>query len=322
MPATLTERYITAVIGSIPVTSRNDVQAELTASIDDAIEARTEQGERRIDAERAVLTDLGDPRVLAAGFADRPLHLIGPRFYLIWWRILKLLWAIVPAVAMAGVALSEMLAKASISEIIGNSISTGLAVVVYLTFWVTLVFAVLERTLSTSALPDWNVDQLPKLQPKGVRTADLVASLSSISFFVLGIGVLFWDRFHGFVRLDSDSISILSPNLWPWWATGMLVLLAAEVALVVGVYLAGRWNATAAIVNTALALVFAISATALLATGRLVNPELIKFVFTENGVDADSLHAVAVITGATIIGTSVWNIGHGWLKAARSNRGG
>ena len=94
---TLTERYITATIRSLPATAQADVRAELEASIADAVEARVEQGEPREAAEHAVLTELGDPGVLAAGYADRPLHLIGPRYFLVWWRLLKLLLWIVPA---------------------------------------------------------------------------------------------------------------------------------------------------------------------------------------------------------------------------------
>ena len=61
-------------------------------------------------AERAVLTDLGDPDKLAAGYTDRPLHLIGPRYYLDWWRLLKLLlWIVLPCAAF-GVALGQTLA--------------------------------------------------------------------------------------------------------------------------------------------------------------------------------------------------------------------
>lgn len=41
---------------------------------------------------------------LAAGYVDRPLQLIGPRYFLTWWRLLKLLLAIVPAVAFVGVS--------------------------------------------------------------------------------------------------------------------------------------------------------------------------------------------------------------------------
>ena len=57
-----------------------------------------------------MLTELGDPDKLAAGYTDRPLYLIGPRYYLDWWRLLKLLLWIVPACAAFGVALGQTLA--------------------------------------------------------------------------------------------------------------------------------------------------------------------------------------------------------------------
>ena len=100
MSATLTERYISATIRSLPAESQEDVRAELAASIADAVEARTEQGEDPGAAEREVLTGLGDPAVLAAGYADRPLHLLGPRHYLTWRRLLIVLLWIVPACAL------------------------------------------------------------------------------------------------------------------------------------------------------------------------------------------------------------------------------
>ena len=64
---------------TVPEKQRADLSAELRASIDDQIDARVDDGEAPEAAERAVLTDLGDPDKLAAGYTDRPLHLIGPR---------------------------------------------------------------------------------------------------------------------------------------------------------------------------------------------------------------------------------------------------
>ena len=71
MTATLTERYIGATIRSLRPDAQADVRAELEASIADAIDARVEQGEAPDDAERAVLTELGDHGILAAGYAER-----------------------------------------------------------------------------------------------------------------------------------------------------------------------------------------------------------------------------------------------------------
>ena len=140
--ATLTERYISATIRSLRPDAQDDVRAELEAAITDAVEARVEQGEAPEAAERAVLTDLGDPGVLAAGYADRPLHLIGPRYYLTWWRLLKLLLIIVPACAAVGVAIAKLIEGAPVGDVIGAIVAVTLSVVVHVCFWVTLVFVV------------------------------------------------------------------------------------------------------------------------------------------------------------------------------------
>ena len=107
----LTDRYVAAAMRTVPEQQRADLAAELRASIDDQIDARVEQGEERDAAERSVLTELGDPDVLAAGYTGRRLYLIGPKLYLVWWRLLKLLLSIVLPFAVAAVALGVLLRR-------------------------------------------------------------------------------------------------------------------------------------------------------------------------------------------------------------------
>lgn len=314
--STLTERYIAATVKSLPAASEADVRAELEASIADAIEARVEQGEPPADAEHAVLSELGDPGVLAARFADRPLQLIGPRYYLTWWRLLKLLLLIVPPVAIVGSALAQSLAGAPLGEIIGSSIGVGFSVVLHVAFWVTLVFAVLDRTGADTGLR-WDVSQLPEPQHPAAGRAELIASLVLLS---ITAGALLWDRFVGLVWLNGQALPILNPQLWPWSATGMFILLGAQAALAIGIFAVGRWNALFAIMNTAIAALFISLSLTLLGRGELFNPEFIDFAFTKNGVSADTMRTLAIITGFSIVGFSVWGIIDGWVKTIRANR--
>jgi hypothetical protein len=317
MATTLTERYIAEAISGIPAATRNDVEAELNVSIADAIEARTDRGEEHANAEKAVLTDLGDPGMLAARYSDRPLYLIGPRVYLTWWRLLKLLWAIVPAAAMGGVALGQALAEAPFSELMGSVIATGFGAFLHTTFWVTLVFVVLERTKNSSAIDTWDVNHLREIPSKTTGRGEMIASLA---FLFMGIVVLLWDQLKGLVVQGGVAYPFLNPGLWPWWITGLMVLMAAQTALVIAVYLNRRHGPAFAIINTALALSFAVPATALLSTGQLVNPEFVTAVFTVNGVDAGTLRTLAILIGAGIVGFSAWGIIDGWIKAFRDNR--
>lgn len=316
MTTTLTERYIAATIRSLSPASEADVRAELDALIADAIEARVDDGEERADAERTVLTELGDPDILAAGYSDRPLNLIGPRYYLTWRRLLKLLLIIVPATAVGGVILAQALANASIGETIGQAVVVGLSVVVHVAFWVTLVFAVLERTGADTGIR-WSVDQLPEPQTKGTGRADMIAALI---FLALAVGALLWDRFIGFVRPDGTPLPILAPELWPWSIIGMFLLIAAEATLAILIYRAGRWTISFAVLNTAFAVLFASLTVTLLGRGQLFNPEFISYAFTDNGVNADTLHTLAVITGFSFFGFAVWDAIDGWIKMARATR--
>lgn len=67
-----------------------------------------------------MLTELGDPMRLAAGYTGRPLHLIGPAVYPDWLRLVKLLLGIIVPLSMAGSALAQALVGDE-SEAIGAS---------------------------------------------------------------------------------------------------------------------------------------------------------------------------------------------------------
>ena len=316
MTTTLTERYIVATVKSLPPAAQDDVRAELEASIADAVEAGVEQGQERGAAERAVLTELGDPAILAAGYADRPLHLIGPRYYLTWWRLLKLLLAIVPVCAVGGVALGQVLSDAPIGSVIGESITVGLSVVVHLCFWVTLVGVILERTGADTG-EHWDVDQLPEPSSTGTGRADLIGSLV---FAGLGVGAILWDQFRGFVRADGEAVPFLNPDLWPWTAAGLLALVGLEALFAVVLYMRGRWTTTLAVVNTVLAVLFAIWAMTLLVQERLVNPDFLQAVFLDHDVQQDTLRTLAVLLGFGMVGSTAWDIIDGWLKKHRDTQ--
>jgi hypothetical protein len=317
---TLTDRYVDAAMRTVPDKQRDDLGAELRASIDDQIEARVDGGEPHDAAERAVLTELGDPDKLAAGYTDRPLHLIGPRYYLDWWRLLKLLLLIVLPAAAFGIGLAQTLAGQPIGSIIGSLITTLLSVAVNLCFWTTLVFVIVERTgaRAGSALTEWNVDQLPEIRPRGVGFGDMVAS---IVFLAVAAGAVIWDLTIGFVP-DSvnagEPLSFLNPGLWPWWIAGLFVLFALEATLAVVVYLVGRWTPALAVVNAVLALAFAIPALVLLAQGQLLNPEFFPAVVGESGDEVAAIVGGVFASGIVLV--SAWDIVDVVIKTVRARR--
>lgn len=315
MATTLTERYISATVSSLPPDTQGDVRAELEASIADAVESRLEQGEDPVEAERTVLTDLGDPAALAASYADRPLHLLGPRYYLAWWRLLKTLLVIVPASAVGGVALVQVIIGAPTEEVIAQSISIGISATVHVFFWVTLVFVILERT-GTDAGDDWDVDQLPEPRSTGAGRGEVV---TSVVFAGLMIAAMLWDRFRGFVKIDGHDggVQILHPQLWPWVVLGVVALLMLEVGLAVLVQLRRGWSTGLAVANTVLAVVWVSTVLTLLGNGLLVNPEFMNLVLVEDGGGPETTRVVTVLFVLSVVGASAWDIFDGWRKADR-----
>ena len=314
MPADLTARYIAATVANLPAASRRDVHDELSASIADAIDARTEQGEERSTAEREVLTELGDPGVLAAQYTERPLHLIGPRYYLTWRRLLKTLLLIVPIVAMVAIAAIQSVTAAPLTDIIAETLSLGISSAIHVFFWVTIVFLVLERTQSGTGTA-WDVDQLPEAPENGAGPADVIASAV---FAILLLAALAGDTMYGLVRTPEGSFSLLHPGLWPAWSLVLAVLLVLEVALAVAVFLRGRWTTAFAVVNTALSVAFLSWALTLLGNGRLLNPAALEALnaleWVSPGVERIALATLVV----TVIAVSIWDIVDGWRKARRA----
>lgn len=310
----LTDRYVAAAMRTVPQRQRDDVGAELRASIADQIDARVEAGEAAADAEVAVLTDLGDPDRLAADYTDRPLQLIGPQYYLAWSRLLKLLlWIVVPC-AGVGVALGMTLSGATIGAIAGTTALVIFHTVVQLAFWVTVVFAFIQRSGDPAAeLAPWSLDQLPEVRPSGIGRTDMIASLVLLAAFA---GAVLWDRLVGFVP-GHQGLSILNESLWPTATMVLLAVLAVEAVIAVAVYAVGRWTWPLVAANAVLNLVIAAGSVWLLLQDRFFNPQFWPTLID----DAASAHTVAgvvaVVTGFGIVGVAVWDIIDTVLKARR-----
>jgi len=185
---TLTDRYVDAAVRRLSADKRPDIDRELRASIADAVDDRVEAGTDPAEAEVAVLTDLGDPARLAAGYADQPLHLIGPELFLDYVRFLRvILVTVVPIVAVV-VALLQAVDGASVGSVIGATVGTTITTAVHICFWITLLFAVLERTRAVRGplAGKWTPAMLSEPSPRRPRYGELIAeSVATVLFGAL-----------------------------------------------------------------------------------------------------------------------------------------
>lgn len=311
---TLTDRYVAATVRSVPAARRDEIAAELRTSIEDMIDGRTAGGAESTTAEREVLTELGDPAELAARYADRRMRLIGPTYYLAWERLLKLLLSFVPATVGGVVAVVDVADGGGVGGAIGAGIGTALKVAVQIAFWVTLAFAVLERSGTSPHLPKWTVDQLPEGRPDAQIT--LADTAAAVGFVTLLIAYLPLQHFRSFVPgADGGDVPLLDPALWSFWLPFLIAVLVATIGLEIAKYRAGRWTWPLVAVNALLNLAFTVPVVWLLLTDRLLSPEFVaRFEWLRQ---ADNLDLVARVSAAGTVLIMLWGLVDSGVKAYR-----
>ncbi|MEV6377737.1 permease prefix domain 1-containing protein [Micromonospora musae] len=310
----LTDRYLAATLRTVPAARREEIATELRGSIEDMIDGRRNDGRDAEAAEREVLTELGNPAKLAARYADRRLQLIGPTYYLAWERLMKLLLSFIPALVGLIVGLVEA-TDGNGGDAIGKAVVAAIQTTVNIGFWVTLVFAVLERTNTPLDLPEWSVDQLPEDHTD--RQIGLVDLAASVGWLVLVIAYLPIQHFRSFVPdTDGGNLPILDPALWSFWLPFLMVVLVASIGLEFAKYRAGRWTWPLVGVNAALNLAFVAPVIWLISTDRLLNPDLVnRWEWLAQPENLNNL-ATFVIVGAVLI--AGWDIIDSAIKARRN----
>ncbi|EFQ81968.1 hypothetical protein HMPREF0063_12875 [Aeromicrobium marinum DSM 15272] len=309
---TLPTRYVHAVTRAVPEDRRADVAAELGGSIADMVDDRVDQGQSRAAAERAVLTELGDPARLAATYTDRTLHLIGPTYYLVWWRLMLTLLAWVPAtvgVVVAVIAGAD--ASADAGDVISAFFGAFFQVGFQIAFWVTLGFALLDRFGGPDGLPGWTVDDLPEVPADS--DVSLTDAVAAVVFPLLVVGALAWQQFLSPIGGD-ERIAVIDPDLWSSWLPLVVVLLLAESALMVAVYRNRRWTMGFAGINAVVAGAFAAVVVWLTTREELFNPAFVgELDWLGENLDLVS-NVVVLVTVATMLA----DVATGYWRAFRS----
>lgn len=314
---TLTDRYVWAAVRTVPEPQRSGLEPEIRELIEESVRARIDAGDAVPAAESRALADLGDPERLAAAYVDRPLTLIGPRYYLDWWRLLKAVTLIVVPLSTAAVLVAQLLVTDDLGDAVAGAVSTALGVTVHLAFWITLVFVIIERTGASPPGAAWSPDALPDMPDlsRRSRLPDLIASLVLLA---LVAGALLWQQFVPAVRDAAGAgVPFLDPQLWSFWIPWFLGLLAAEAVFAVVVYLRG-WSWSLAAVNLGLNLAFAVPAVSLWVDGRLLNPAFPAAVGWGQGTpEGGGLVGAGVV--ATVLIVVTWDAVDGFLKARRAS---
>lgn len=320
----LTERYLDAALSGIPASKRADVEGELRSSIADAVEDRVAAGEDRSIAEKAVLEALGNPSRLASEYAGRPLHLIGPDLYLAWKQVLlRLVAVVVPIVLVIQIA-AQLYAGTDYVGAIVAAVGTAIVVGTQLAFWVTLVFALIERTDAAREARDeivgasgrWTVEMLPDPSAEGMGAGETVGEVLTT---LITIGGLLFLRDMSFVTDSSGTpVPFFDPALTTFWFPVLIAVLVALGVLQVLVHVVGRWTIPLAIGNAALQLAFAVPIVVLALNGTLINPAFAAEIGWPALAENDGIVMLGVAVGVTLV--SGWEIVDAFRRARRAQR--
>lgn len=318
----LVDRYVHAATRSLPEDQRDDVADELRASIADRVESlRLEQpGLDEEEAERTAVAELGDPDRLAAEYAGRPLYVVGPGLYPAWTRTLRtLLLVVLPIVVAVDVIAGVALEEKGFGDLVGSAVVTLLQVGVHIAFWTTLVFFIMERTLTPEQATEstggpWTPDKLPDLPRDRTSLNELIAGTV---FAVLIGAALVAQHVLSPVRENGERIPVLDPDLWSFWLPLILALLVVEIGFQVVVHRVG-WTTQLAVANVVLGTLSSAPWVFLAATDRLFNPAAVTALQREVDVDPGMAGKVVIATAVLIW---LWDSVDGFRRARGARTG-
>jgi hypothetical protein len=307
--STLTDRYVHATLRALPENRRGDLGEELRGTITDMVDARVDAGQSPGVAERDAVLELGDPALLAARYSGARLHLIGPELFLVWKRLLIQLLMWVPAlIAAITVGVDVLDGGKEVGEVIVSAGGAAVTTAIQIAFWLTLLFAILDRVGTGITMPCWTPDQLPDEPIE--REYPLSEAAAAIAFNVIIGGLLVLQHFRSWVTgPGGDDLPLLHPDLWGSWLPVLLALILVSIGLELWKHRSG-WSLGAGATTVVTSVAFAVPIAWLATQERLLNPAFLDAV--ELGQTGRENLATAIAAGAVLV--ALWEIGEAVVK--------
>ncbi len=289
----LIELYIQEVTRRLPEKSRDDIALELRSTIEDMLP--DEYSEKDV---KAVLEKMGNPVILASGYLDRPMHLIGPRYFDIYINLLKMILPIAAVISLIPLIASTIVSYSGeeavlnvILGLIGQGIWTIVSTGIQVFFWLTVVFAIIERTDNkktqvplTACFKEWTPEDLNHISyiPKE-------KAITKIDIFLGLLWTAIWASVYfnassllGVYEKGGNGLEFVIPTLnqkvllsyWPW------VILVIGLELVIAFYKLkiGQWSMKLAWLNTVMQVTASIVFIVIVSNNQLVNPAFVTYM--------------------------------------------
>ncbi|ETT86573.1 hypothetical protein MKZ08_10555 [Viridibacillus sp. FSL R5-0477] len=309
----LIDKYIHEVTRRLSQKDRAAIALELKATIEDMLPS--DYTEKDI---KEALVKLGDPAVLAKTYQDKPMYLIGPIYFQSYISLLKTIVPIAMTIALIAFVIDFAFSYEGdeallmvVLKLVGNGIGMMLEVAIQVFFWLTLIFAFLERFAKEpkeeilTGLQKWTLDDLNKVQLTTKHK-----SISKYAFFGSLVWTAIWvsiyfnaDRLIGvYVNREEDLIfkypTFNQQILNDFW---ILIVIIAVLGIALSLYkrIQGQWSKKVVIFQTFYELIATAVLIIIITRPNIIEPEFTKYLL--NFIDMQEDRFVLLIVLATIV---------------------
>lgn len=327
----LIEIYIQEVTRRLPEKNREDIALELRSTIEDMLP--DDYSEKDI---KAVLEQLGSPVTLASGYRDRPMYLIGPRYFDVYVTLLKMILPIAAVISLISMIAEYFIGYGGEEAVInvvlrlfGEGIWRIIEVGIQVFFWLTIVFSILERTDKgkneqplTASLKKWTPDDL--------KNIPYIPKKKAISKFEVFGGLMWtaiWATFYfyashlvGVYEGGKDGLIFVTPTfnqevLLQYWPI-VVMMIAFEIALSLYKLIKGQWTKRMAISNAVLQIIQTIVFIVIVINPNLLSKDFITYMMDLFSITANQFKTWIVGCGIFIfIVSTAINVVDGFRKA-------
>lgn len=285
----LIDRYVYAVGKYLPNDIRMDVLKELRTNIEDMLpENYTERDVYNI------LEELGSPLKLASEYNAGKRYLIGPGYFENYLAILKMVIGICIAVSVSIPIITfivnppEIDLMNNIIRLFINMITGVLAGGVQGTFWVTLIFVILERSGAEAGdLPfyseKWTPDSLPEIPvndhmkiSRGETVFSMICTIAFTALLYLNPQLIaIYSKGENNVVNTAALFNITRLKVYMIFIFALAIF---QLGVFVWKYITERWNKPLIIFNTLNNVLVCILAVAMIRDSELINAEFIPTI--------------------------------------------
>lgn len=275
----LQERYIAAGLKHIPLAEKEEVEKAMRRIIAERLQERGDPSE---ETEREVLRGLGSPRILAEKQLKEPPHLIGPELYGTYFLIVKIVMIVAVIGTLIGNTIDFIVNGETILRYIAQSFAAAIGVAIGAFGWVTLVFAIMEKTakqkILTEIQEDWSLADLPEKeapQKPFSRVGVIIGIIFTVLFIILVNQYSHLVGFYYTMDGSREMIPMLNQEVFRSYLpyiNGMLVL---QLLFSASKLVFRKWTYPVATANLILNVLSFVLLWFILQDAAILNPELV-----------------------------------------------